>query len=354
MAGWCTDFGGFFGETILPLVGYATFITSIIIALGYMVGRALSNPKVSLWAKTEILQLFISVFSVFFILATLNAFCGIQMDDVASVFGPPIPAAAPLNVYDAAQEYLREAALYSHNALTVVRYHLEAYTILSYLNAFICDFSTGQIGWGCLFGYGGESQQPLGGYGAVMAALNIFFNSTLMAHFTALNFLFILLVVYKGFAFIFLPLGVFMRSMPYLRSFGSLMMALAISFLVIYPFMLSVLYLMGTVLVDRPAFAPAGIDMSEYSENVFPDNSEGAGGGWSEFAATLEGETGIRENYFYDGNENVAGAISFAAYAFVAAVFMPSVALLATIASVAYLARLYGEEIDLSRLTQLV
>ena len=49
-----------------------------------------------------------------------------------------------------------------------------------------------------------------------------------------------------------------------------------------------------------------------------------------------------------------AGAIAFAAYAFIAAVFFPTAALLATIASVSYMARLMGEEIDLSRLTQLV
>lgn len=353
MVGWCADFGGFFSGTILPLVAYATLATSIIIAFGFMLGRLLSNPKVSLWAKTEVLQLFISVFSVFFLLATLNAFCAIKMNEVASIFD--LPEASDLDVYDAAQEYLREAALYSHNALTVVRYHLEAYTILSYLNAFICDFSTGSIGWGCLFGYGGESQQPLGGYGGTMAALNIFFNATLMAHFTALNFLFILLIVYKGFAFIFLPLGIFLRSMPYMRSFGSLMIALALSFLIVYPFMLGVLYLMGGALVDRgTGYAPTGISMGSYSENVFPANSEGAGGGWSAFASTIAGESYVRENYFSGGNENVPGAIGFAAYAFIAAIFLPSAALLATIASVAYLARLYGEEIDLSRITQLV
>jgi hypothetical protein len=46
--------------------------------------------------------------------------------------------------------------------------------------------------------------------------------------------------------------------------------------------------------------------------------------------------------------------MAFAATAFIAGVFFPTLALLATIASVTYVARLYGDEIDLSRLTQLV
>jgi hypothetical protein len=44
----------------------------------------------------------------------------------------------------------------------------------------------------------------------------------------------------------------------------------------------------------------------------------------------------------------------FSAYAFIAAVFFPTAALLASLASVSYMARMMGEEIDLSRITQLV
>jgi len=70
-------------------------------------------------------------------------------------------------------------------------------------------------------------------------------------------------------------------------------------------------------------------------------------------AAAVSGEDVVFDTYFPNG-DNVTGAIIFAANAFIAAVFFPSVALLATIASVVYIARLYGEEINLSRITQMV
>jgi len=349
-------FTEYFDSTIVPLTAYAAIITSMLIAISFMVGRALSNAKLTLWSKTEAIQIVISIASIFVLVTIVNTFCAIDMAEIASIFEVTTEPPPAMDIYLAAETYLKEAAIYSHNAMTVTRYHLEAYTILAYLNIFKCDFEAGGIGWGCLFGYSGNNLQPMGGYGANMGALNIFFNSTILSHFTALNFLFILLFVYKGFVYLFLPLGVFLRSMPYLRSFGSLLISVALSFLVVYPFMLSVFYLMGDVLVDRPEYTPtvSGTPLDNYyDEGVFP-RIEGEKEAVSNAAADpTKGTEYIHDLYFKHG-DNVGGAIAFAAYAFVAAVFLPSVALLATIASISYLTRLYGEEIDLSRITRLV
>ena len=356
----------FFETSIVPLMVYASLGTSIIIALSYMVGTAIANAKLTLWSKTEIVQLFISVATLVFIIIAMNTLCAINMNEVAGIFNTaainPVPSTSLTSVYDAAEQYLNESALYSHNALRMVRYHLEGYTILAYLNAFQCDFKFGGIGWGCWFGYSGENSQPIGGYGALTAALNVFFNSLLIAHFTALNYLFILMFVYRGFVFLFLPLGVLMRAMPYMRSFGSLLIALALSFLIVYPFMLGVFWLMSGTLVDSGNnFAPTGIDINKYDERVYPNNN---GGQAAANALIIVSWEQVKCMYFHsDGGMLCSGnydldkpydAIGFAASAFIASVFLPTVALLATIASVAYLARLYGEEIDLSKITQLV
>lgn len=343
------EFSAFFGTTIMPFVAYAAIITATLIALAFMVGRAINNPKVSLWAKTEIIQLGISLGAIFIITTVVNTFCVIDVREVATIFGLPDPGSH--NIYDAAKDFLKGAALYSHNAVSVVRYHLQAYTVLAYLNAFICDFSTGNIGWGCLFGYGGENQQPLGGYGVQTAALNIAFNSALISHFTSLNFIFILLFVYRGFVFLFLPLGIFLRAMPYLRGLGSLFISLAMAFLIVYPFMLSVFYLMKDTLFDGTDYTPMPIGMGSYDESVFPDAENGAE---QFFAVSTLGEGYVKDRYFGSDKENPTGALAFAANAFIVAVFFPTIALIATIASVTYVARLFGEEIDLSRITQLV
>jgi len=186
--------------------------------------------------------------------------------------------------------------------------------------------------------------------------LNVFFNSTIISYFSALNSLFILTFVYKGLIFLLLPLGIFMRAMPYMRSFGALLISLAIAFVIIYPFMLSVLYLMGDVLLDRPAYTPEvpGVSLDKYyNEEVFSNNADSDASSMQSFGAAFAGADYIADDYFPSG-DNLGGVLAFDGYAFIAAVFMPSIALLATIASVGYIARLYGDEIDLSRITRLV
>ncbi len=344
-----TGMTSFMTGTVLPLVAYATFITGLLIALSFMAGRALSNPKLTLWSKTELVQLFVSVATVLFIPLVVNTFCSVDMGEVGNIFG--IPGASG-NIYESAQGYLSGAAAYAHNAIIVVRYHLEAYTVVSYFNALMCEGRIGGgVGLGCFFGQGSDSIQPIGGYGATIGALNVAFNSAIMSFFTSMNFLLILLFVYRGFVFLFLPLGVFMRSMPYMRPFGSLMFAMALSFLMVYPLMLAIFGLMSNALLTAPlkAGGSAPLKASDYNEKVFPNSEQGA----EVLGASFGGADYVLNLYLGD-KQDASGAIAYAATAFIAGVFFPTLAMLATLASVSYVARLYGDEIDLSRLTQLV
>lgn len=163
-----------------------------------------------------------------------------------------------------------------------------------------------------------------------------------------------------------------------MRPVGSLLIAIALSFLTVYPLMLGIFYIMSPVLVDSTTnFAPSGININQYNEGVFATASNGG----AQLAVSTGGEGVVKCIYFSSSSgcigkaiadmatggigvfapggsdfdlERPTDAIAFAAYAFIAAVFFPTAALLATIASVSYTARLMGEEVDLSRLTQLV
>jgi hypothetical protein len=341
-----TDFTDFVNGPILQISAIATFVSAMIVVFSYYIGQIISNPKVSVWAKSEVVQLLVSAASVIFILISVNTFCAIDMSDVASIFEiSGVPSGT--DVYTGAQNYLNDTLTFTHDGLVVVRYHLQAYTILSHLSAFSCDMKTGTIGWGCLFSYSGTSGQPLGAYSSSMGALNLFFNSSLVAYITTLNFLFILLIIFKGFVLFLLPFGIFVRSLPYLRSLGSLLIAVALSFMIVYPLILSIFGLMSGVLLD----APPGL-ASYMNEKKFPNNG-GAMGAAQSLGGSIAGAWIYEEIYFPSGS-NVPGAIAFAAYAFIAGVFFPTAALIATIATINYLARLYGEEIDLSRIIQMV
>jgi hypothetical protein len=220
------------------------------------------------------------------------------------------------------------------------------------LSAFICDLATGPIGWGCMFGYSGTNTSPLGSYNSILAALNLFYNSTLLSFFTAMNFLFILLYVKKGLVLFFLPFGIFLRSVPFMRSLGSLFMSVALGFLFIYPMTLAVFDMMGNKLLDRPSYIPSNYPSAYINEKVYPNNG-GASGAGASAAAAFEGADYFEDLYFGSGDRTTE-AIGFAAKAFIASTFMPTVAMLATIASIVFMARIYGEEIDLSRLLQMV
>ncbi|HID73170.1 TPA: hypothetical protein EYP38_04460, partial [Candidatus Micrarchaeota archaeon] len=193
-----SDFTGFLTGTIIPLAGVSAMATIMIIIITFFLGRLLSNPKLTLWAKTEMLQVFISLGIIMFLGTTMNTFCAIDLGDVAAIFETGVSTASPPDsIYDAAETYLVEAMLYSHNAMATIRYHLQAYTIFSYLSVFDCDFF-------CLFGYSGTNTMPFGGYAAYQSAMNIFLNSTLMAHITVTSYLFLLMFIYRGFVFLFL------------------------------------------------------------------------------------------------------------------------------------------------------
>ena len=251
-------FMNFINSSILQLSAMAAMISTALIVFSFYIGQMINNPKVSVWAKSEVIQLVISAASVFLIIFTVNMFCGIDMSDVASVFGIS-GVASGTDIYHGAMGYLDHTLQFCHEALAVVRYHLQAFTVLSHLSAFSCDMKTGTIGWGCMFSYSGQTGQPLGAYNTAMGSLNLFFNTVLVAYITTLNFVFILLFIFKGFVLFLLPFAIFVRSLPYLRSLGSLLIALALSFMIIFPLMLAIFGLMEGVLLkakelpDSPA-----------------------------------------------------------------------------------------------------
>jgi len=295
----------------------------------------------------------------------MQSFCAIHLSDLASFFGvsPASADTASLSIYEAAVTFMTNIVTYVQNALAVVRYHLKAYTVLSALNAFLCDGALG-----CLFGYSGTSTQPLGAYSVEFGALNIVFNSTVLTYFTSTGLLLVLLIIDRGFPLFFLPFGMLMRSMPYMRQFGSLLIALSISFMIVYPFVLAAFQTSATALLQPPSTAACGVvNVEKYNEQKFISAS---GGGTSTVGALAnivsDGSNFYYEEYFdkcpdpfvieehSDPYADPGGALLFAGRAFIIGVFIPMLALLSAIASTAYIARFYGEDMDLGRLTQLV
>ncbi len=322
-----------------------------------MYGHATSNPKLNEWSKTEAVQLPVSMASVFLIILVMNSFCAIDINSVRGIFGkPPIVLATPgatTNIYYAAESYLVQSASFSRDAMIIARYHHSVYNILLMRSTYRCD------AW-CWFGNSGTTFQGFAGYSGRLNLMGLLFNTALTSYLSALNSLLIFLFVKRGFILLLLPMGVFLRSMPFLRTFGSVLIALSMSFFLIYPATLAVFSMMDGVFddpfpkdVQSPLPGSPSYNVKDYflnEANIYGRDSE-----TPDLSSDAElDDSALMGTYFPLSGEYLFETVEFVAYAFIAAVFLPTVALLATVASVRYLARMYGEEIDLSRIVQMV
>ena len=344
--------GNFINGSVLSLTEGAAIATLIVLAGFYVLSNFLSNAKLNVWVKTEIVQVGVSIASVVLLITMFNMFCAIDVNSLRPLLGQPSAPAA--NIFDASQTYLQSAVLYSHNTMSVVRYFGSAYTILSYRGEYKCDF------W-CLFGFSGITSRPLANFGGKAATMNMLFGTSILYFLTALNMLMILLMTFKGMVLFFLPLAIVIRSLPYMRSFGSLLLAVCLSFFLVYPLLLSFF-----------GFVADGSGLLSDSNNMFgkygPKAEEATFKEASNefFYASVFGAFGTNEytnndeliNYFFSSSDQEKQdfyyVFALLSHSFVAALLLPSLALVGALASVRFFARIYGEEIDLSRLSQMV
>ncbi len=357
----CAADGPFFNminSFTLPLLVGGAILGGIIIALVSMLGESIHNPKVSLWSKTELVQLFASVIATLIVIQGINLFCTINLVGFIGLFNVDIDAAkapaASINLFDGAELYLRQAASYNRDLLIVTRYHLAAYNILESRYLAECGQGDGVVGrvaktLGCLFGSAtglgagtAYSSNPESGYSLVSPAIFLSFNTIIFSYLSTLNYLFILKYIFNGLLMFFLPIGVFIRSIPYMRGLGSLLIAVSVAFLFIYPLVLSLFYI--DFLARDPVLIPS-IPGEYINANI---------------ASTVTFTTALnpfnlelRDDVFPHGSQEKE-IMGLTANAFLVGVFIPSIAMLAAVASTVYLTRLLGEEIDLSRVIQMV
>ena len=175
---------------------------------------------------------------------------------------------------------------------------------------------------------------------------------------STLNYLFILKFVFTGFVLFFLPLGIFLRAMPFLRTTGSLLMAVSLSFVFVYPLVLSVFYLdFKSCNILRPDVGggPDCPPPDGEAANVMAFSNEDLDGKVNAWDA-LTSDPHAYNDVFEKGlpGDQPFGVIKLAGNAFLIGVFIPTLALLSAAASVSYINRFLGEEIDLSRIVQMV
>ncbi|MFA5076828.1 MAG: hypothetical protein WC488_00150 [Candidatus Micrarchaeia archaeon] len=322
------DFYTVLNENIYPVSLLAGILAAMIIGLVFAASQALSDPKLSVWSRTEAVQLVMSAAFIFIMIVLLNSFCLFTVADMASIVGAASTSSA--SVYEGAEAYLLRAAKLSHVAILENRYYLGAINIEEVYSTWKCPL------W-CFLSIGGTgaSTSPQAGASYMSSGFMLLMNSATLSFFSAFMHIFFLKYVGSGLFLFMFPIAIVTRSLPFMRGFGSILLAVLFALYVVYPSILAVLYAtVGSTdpdLINIPA--PHLESSLKVSANAF------SGGG-------------------YNGPEVQPGDMAFAAgismKAFFYSVLLPTMALLGAAAAAAYVGRLMGEEIDLSRLTQMV
>ena len=328
---------------VLSLSGLAALATGTMIALAYALSEMIQNPKVHLWAKTEAIQVVISAISAILLISVINGLCLINVADIASATsGATTSLSGTLSFFDAAESYITNAAEYTHNVLKIERYYLGAFNMLEARARWYCLGASETLGGFSIFCFNnpsGSSYSPYAGFGTTSVAFNVAFNSALLSYLSSLNYLFILKFSLSGLALLLLPLGIFLPLNAFHARIGRTVHSCCNVFFVVYPLMLAIFN-----------FIPNLFDYQGIPSSYRDEASLSAGVG-DVLSQMVESDM---VDYFFGSGGKYAAALGIAGRAFIVGVFLPTIAMLAAIASVRYMSKMLGEEIDLSRIVQMV
>jgi hypothetical protein len=337
------------GWNVYMAVGMTSLI--LVIALIYMIGNTLSIPQFTEWSKTEISQLFVSVLMFIIMIWFMNMMCGFGMGQFTKwVTGTTTAAVNPatsenyviddyMTPMEAAKGYLEWAIAQTQLTTVMIRYDMGALNVRSTLSGFESQ------GWG--MSQNGISTAKHSGDYTIIGTENMLLNLN-TSFLLSLLFQYISLLFFasaNGLFIILIPLGLTIRSVPMLRGLGGAMIALGLGFYVMYPFMLAVLGVSLPILYE-------GADASNVG------GKEGMGTlsqGWE-----AENELSKASVFEYADGEPPNPKFGIGTFAvltaqnFIRAMFLPSAGLILAAVFIRELSMIFGEELNVSKLVQMV
>ncbi|MFA6035863.1 MAG: hypothetical protein WC759_02800 [Candidatus Micrarchaeia archaeon] len=319
----CTlDFANWVG-----IIAVGLTLSSFVIALIYMLGNTLRSPTIGAWARIELYQLAATIFFVAGATFMMSTACSINLN-LFSYYYLVLPAGAPGGVAltytgtDAYQDYFEAADAYlvnlqekSYNYYSQVRNTLMKWEYAATVSEYKCLFL-------CLLFQNGHSVDPGVGFYSKMGAGYLALNSMIMGLLSLSSLLFMLAFAANGALPWLFPLGAVFRSLPYMRGFGGALMAISLTFYLGLPFILLLNALLAYPALTGQPDLPAGCAI-----NGVPDIA---------------------------GQSCLAGMATLAATVSFATIFLPALDFIILAALARELANLFGGEVDITRLSQLV
>lgn len=353
----------------LPLMAIAWAGLFAFIGFVYMLGTAFHVPQLLDWSKSEIGQAFLGVGLLIIILWLMNLQCGLQIGEFMKWGG--ISSAGTIQPTDTMREAAVKGLLDSmqqvHLSIALMRYELGIINIRATFTQSITDVPG--------IGGTGFSLSPLAGDWTLMGSLQMLLNlnTTFML---ALLFQYFSLAIFSASSGLFLflvPIGLILRCMPYLRGFGGALAAIGVGFYILYPFYLA---LLGVMVPPLYPVEGSAADLSEApSLDVLVGREQAITGTsiFSYFYSMPEIPSKTQAKALEDPADcpaplnlfgwrvgkcfytvNLAPLFQLTALNFLRAVLLPSAGILVIVLFVRDLSTLFGEEVDASKLIQMV
>ncbi|MFA5381645.1 MAG: hypothetical protein WC356_00640 [Candidatus Micrarchaeia archaeon] len=332
---------------LLPTIIAALLALGIIIII-YMIGKLTENPRLNVWAQTEISQVILSIIIAALIFSGMYWFYteSSALTLSAGIYKGTSPYVGG-SIYETSCEYLSDLAEYSNDVMSLIRYNIAVANIRGSLNEFGCK--TDEIDknpYGCAMAFLGGPSTSWNKYSSNYNYLSLFNTSLNIATICFFNTLFLLyllqfILTADGFLFILLPAGIIIRTIPFLRGLGGSLIAIAVGLFLFLPFMITL-----------EALIFGDILQAEHSSFTYPDESSLENDLWPISLGDL-GEI-IDWNTVPEFSTNLEIIFKATTHIFLAGVFLPYLGFAGVIIVTRDLSKLLGEEVDISRLAQMV
>jgi len=322
-------------DTVKAVMAIGMLVLSMAIALAYMVSQIIHEPRLSEWAKAQAPQLLSSCLIFLLVAFLISLGCGVQIGEFTNWMGNSRIDPA-LTAYGASFKYLEWGADKTETGITFIRAKMGALNIRATTTTFNSAFPMGALGGS---GYPNSGDYATAGVHATLLQLNTSFLLSIMFQYFCL----LLFTSKAGIFLLLLPIGLTLRSVPFMRGFGGALAGLAVALYLCYPLLLALSYLM------LDGIAPA-----------YDVDTVISGAGITDLAGAVKYENSFAGHKFlHDDPEikyvnNTAASFKFTAFNFLRAVLLPLFGMAVTVGFARDLSKLFGDEIDANKLVQMV
>ena len=313
---------------VAELIGLSVLLSIFVISTIFMLGRAMRSSAIEAWVKLELYQVLATILFVAGALFFIGMACSVNItffsDYIAAAsptFLNPLPPDADLFTASSAylgwlQDKMYGAYDSSTNIHTPGFYEQLKGVLMKWeVEASSSEYKCPLL---CLIMPNGWSIDPGTGFYTKLGAGYMALQGIVIALLSVSSLLYMLEYASNGALLFLFPIGAFFRSIPYMRGFGGALMALALTLYLALPFILFVNALVAyPVITATPSLVAAG---------CLPDGTGAC----------------------------IVPIAQQAASASFVTVFLPALDFILLTAIGRDLARLFGSELDLTGLSQLV